>query len=389
MKILEYDKLPQEIFDQLQYPSDGNCTDLVVLSKKQADDYYTAAYECFKMVDDATEYVIKNDLYHKLGIPDYMKGMIDHTYYNYKIHPHMLGRFDFAGGLDDIPIKLIEFNADTPFTLFESGPLQYTIAKHYNHNPDVNQYNTLYEALEEYFHYLSNIKKDIYPVFVSANANEDKFNLDVIKYSCENMAMFNNPSITWEEFGIDELKGFSRIKDDNIVDSYNCLVKMVPWDMILSLDENMSREIIKTMERFLHEYDYDIIVCNPLYSLVYQSKGLLPILSELYPNSPYLLKSEFYNNDEVDNCFLKPVFGREGQSIIKVVNGQKTKIDGYYDDNIYISQEIAHFARHKDKIYQAGVFVSMEEPCCISFRRSKSDIITCNSEICGHIISED
>ncbi len=30
------------------------------------------------------------------------------------IHWHLYGRFDLAGGIDGKPIKLIEFNADTP-----------------------------------------------------------------------------------------------------------------------------------------------------------------------------------------------------------------------------------------------------------------------------------
>jgi len=43
------------------------------------------------------------------------------------VHGHLYGRFDLAGGIDGKPIKLLEFNADTPTALFESAIIQWAI----------------------------------------------------------------------------------------------------------------------------------------------------------------------------------------------------------------------------------------------------------------------
>lgn len=38
-----------------------------------------------------------------------------------EVHWHIYGCFDLAGGLDGKPIKLLEFNADTPTMLYETA----------------------------------------------------------------------------------------------------------------------------------------------------------------------------------------------------------------------------------------------------------------------------
>ena len=80
------------------------------------------------MYVEAAEHVIKNDLFHEIGIPFNLVEVIKESWEN-DVHWHLYGRFDLAGGLDGKPIKLLEFNADTPTALFETAIIQWAMLK--------------------------------------------------------------------------------------------------------------------------------------------------------------------------------------------------------------------------------------------------------------------
>ena len=72
----------------------------------------------------------------------------------------LYGRFDLAGGIDNTPIKLIEFNADTPTALFETAIVQWAILKQ-NNLEEESQFNTLYESLVNNFKRLVTLEEDV------------------------------------------------------------------------------------------------------------------------------------------------------------------------------------------------------------------------------------
>ena len=106
----------------------------------------------------AAKYVIDNDLFHELGIPFNLVNIIKASWEN-DVHWHIYGRFDLAGGIDGKPIKLIEFNADTPTSLFETAIIQWAMLKFNNIN-EAKQFNNLYEALVENFKRLITLEED-------------------------------------------------------------------------------------------------------------------------------------------------------------------------------------------------------------------------------------
>ena len=406
IKIDHLTEIPDSFYEQLNYPKEGKCSDIIHISNKEADNYYEAAKECFHMVDKATEYVIENKLYKSLGIPEYMWNMIEYSYNNYKLYPHMLGRFDFAGGLNNIPIKLIEFNADTPFSIFEVSSVQYALAKYAGYDSDNKQFNTMFEALLEFFRYLietynknsskhENFNKGIRIGFTNHKDGEDDLNTIILKEAAD--SVINNKEFDtnfppktyyyhWTNIGVDQDNNILGIENDFYYTYLNILVKMVPWDLLILEDEHMCREIIKSMEKFKDQ----ILVINPPYACVYQNKGLMVYMKELFPKSPYLLDTRFYNNTELPfkNSVIKPIWGREGQNI-KIINKENNNInesDGFYKNIPTIVQEKADMIVHENNYYQAGVFISMEEPCGLGFRRSNNEIITTDDCMVGHII---
>ena len=69
----------------------------------------------------AVQHVIDNKLYTNFGIPSSYIPMIEKSWD--EDHPSIYGRFDFC--YKNGEIKLLEFNADTPTSLYEAGIVQW------------------------------------------------------------------------------------------------------------------------------------------------------------------------------------------------------------------------------------------------------------------------
>lgn len=81
-----------------------------------------ATNELHEMCLKAVQYVINNDLFGKLGIPDHVAAVIRQAWD--KEPPSIYGRFDLAyDGIN--PPKMLEYNADTPTSLLEAAVVQW------------------------------------------------------------------------------------------------------------------------------------------------------------------------------------------------------------------------------------------------------------------------
>ncbi|MFY9094219.1 glutathionylspermidine synthase family protein, partial [Aliarcobacter butzleri] len=141
--------------DNSSYISD----EIVVISEDEANAFYEATNELYDMFVEAGQYVIDNDLFHELNIPFNLVEIIKESWEN-EVHWHLYSRFDLAGGIDGHPIKLIEFNADTPTSLFETAIIQWAILKA-NGLDEASQFNNLYEALKDNFKRIITLNSDI------------------------------------------------------------------------------------------------------------------------------------------------------------------------------------------------------------------------------------
>lgn len=156
VKLQKLDPLTDSTLEELGFTwhtdSDGSKyvnNELVVISQEEAERYYEAANAIYDMYVEAAEYVIENDLFFELGIPFNLVDMIKKSWEN-DVHWHIYGRFDLSGGVDGEPIKLIEFNADTPTALFETTLLQWALLKQ-NDMDENKQFNNVYETLQNNF----------------------------------------------------------------------------------------------------------------------------------------------------------------------------------------------------------------------------------------------
>lgn len=382
--------LDDEDLDKLEFTwhtdSDGSkyvSDSLVEITSQEAEAYYTATNEIYDMYVEAAEHVIENDLFFDLGIPFNLVETIKKSWDN-DVHWHIYGRFDLAGGIDNKPIKLIEFNADTPTSLFETALLQWALLKS-NDLDDEKQFNNVYESIKNNFKRLITLFDDIEEfderyngwkiLFSSISGNEEEEVTTKLLQQIATDAGFNTHFEYLENTHFDENGIYD--SDDN---KYEYWFKLYPWEDIAIDEPELATTLTNVMQ------SQEAIILNPAYTLLFQSKGMLKILYDLFPDSPYLLKTSYEPLEGIKQVE-KAAFGREGSNI-KIIDSDGSVLeqtDGPYDNYKKVYQEYVDLPKDVDgEKYQAGVFFAYEA-CGMSFRKG-SEIMDNMSKFVGHII---
>ena len=365
--------------DGSKYVSD----ELVQISQNDAEAYYTATNEIYNMYVEAAEYVIENGLFFELGIPFNLVDAIKKSWEN-DVHWHIYGRFDLAGGIDGQQIKLIEFNADTPTALFETALLQWALLKQNSMDED-KQFNNVYEAITQNFKRLITLfddtsifdeKYDGWKIlFSSVEGNDEEEATTKLLQQIATDAGFNTSFEYLQNVRFDEDGIFDA--DDN---KYEYWFKLYPWEDIAHDEPELATTLTSIIQ------NQNAIILNPAYTLLFQSKGMLKILSDLFPDSPYLLKTSFEPLKGIKHVE-KTVFGREGSNT-KIIDSDGAIIeqtDGPYENYKKVYQEYVDFNKDEQgNKYQAGVFFAYEA-CGLSFRKG-SEIMDNMSKFVGHYI---
>lgn len=367
--------------DETRYISD----ELVVISEEEAEAYYEATNTLYDMFVEAADHVIQNNLFHEIGIPFNLVEVIQTSWEN-DVHWHLYGRFDLAGGVDGAPIKLLEFNADTPTALFETAIVQWAMLKK-NGLEEASQFNALYEALVDNFKRLVTLEEDVSTfeerydgwnfLFTSVKGNSEEENTVRLLQHIATEAGFNTEFAYIDEIEFSPEEGiFYQNK------YYELWFKLIPWEDIALEESDLAMLLTNIIK------NQKAIIFNPAYTLLFQSKGLLKILWDLYPDHPLLLESSFeplHGKKQVK----KPVFGREGGSVsILDENGQAVEsLEGDYGNHKMVYQAYTELPIDaQGKSYQAGVFYAYEA-CGLGFRKG-GKILDNMSKFVGHIVQD-
>lgn len=361
--------------------SDYIVPELVEVSESEAEAYYAAANTLYDMYVEAAQHVIDQQLYSNLGIDPLLVPLIEQSWE--RDDWHLYGRFDLAGGLDGRPIKLIEFNADTPTSLFETSIVQWALLKA-NGMHEARQFNNLHAMLQENFRRLvvgddadfASCYKDQKVLFSSiAGLPEDERTVRYLQQVAHEAGLYTDFAFMDEAGFIPKQGVFNR--DQQRADFW---FKLYPWEDFAS-DEPELTGMLQTISdlgstRFI----------NPAYSLLFQSKGIMKVLCDLYPESPYLLRTSFEPLDGIAQVE-KKLFGREGENTRITDRDGKliAETAGEYGHHRSIFQEYVEFPRDVlEHRYQAGVFYAYEA-CGLGFRRG-GEILDNMSKFVGHII---
>ncbi|EJW3039877.1 glutathionylspermidine synthase family protein [Campylobacter upsaliensis] len=387
MEFLTLEKLEKNYLESIGFSwhtdedgSDYLDNQFICVSKNEANAYYEAANELYDMFIAAAQNVIDNDRFDELGIPFNLIDAIKMSWEN-EVHWHLYGRFDFAGGLDGKPIKLIEFNADTPTSLFESAILQWAMLKQNNLDEHL-QFNSIYESLIDNFKRLITLDESVEEfeehyrgwkiLFSSVAGNkEEELTTKLLAHIAKDAGFECDFSY------VDEVEfGEEGIFKNGV--NYEYWFKLIPWEEIAIEEGELAMLLTQIMR------NQKAIILNPAYTLLFQSKGILKILWELYPNHPLLLESS-YEPLQGKDFVRKPMFGREGANISIVKDDVKLQENiGPYGNNKMIYQQYYELNSNENEYYQAGVFFAYEG-CGLGFRKGGL-IIDNASKFVGHII---
>ncbi len=389
MQVKTLDPLSQQALEEigLEWHTDTDNSpyisqDLVVVSQKEADAYYEACNELYEMFVETGQVIIDEGRFFELDIPNSIVPLIKQSWEN-EVHWHIYGRFDLAGGLDGKPIKLLEFNADTPTMLYESAVVQWALLKYNGYDADL-QFNNIHESLTENFKRLVTLDEDtsafenMYEgwkiLFSSIKGSSEEERTTKFLEDAARSAGFETNFAYIDEVQFDKDRGvfFGGV-------NYEYLFKLVPWENI-AIDEPELAVIMQTMME-----NQNTIFLNPAYTLLFQSKRFLKVLWDRYPNHPLLLQTSYEplsNKKQVK----KVAFGREGANVaILGANGQVLKqSEGVYGNHKPIYQEYYELNKDGEFYYQPNVFFAYEA-CGLGFR--KGGLILDNfSKFASHII---
>ena len=291
----------------------------------EIDELEKATNECHKMCIDAIEHVITNKKYAPFG---FSPSVIQAIEWAWEAEPPTIyGRFDFVyDGFH--PPKLLEYNADTPTALLEATVVQWKWLEELY--PDRDQFNSIWEGLVGQWTWLKENNKLIGPQihFGHGDLWEDELTVAVLRDTAHEAGL-ETTSIMMSEIGWDNAhQCFVDMQNVKI----GSIFKLYPWEW-------MTREEFGELA-LKHLSDTQWI--EPVWKMVLSNKALLPLLYELNPTSPYILKAYMDGPHGMMRYVQKAQLGREGANVT-IVDGVTVleERDGEYGETGTIFQEYA------------------------------------------------
>ncbi|GAB3830229.1 glutathionylspermidine synthase family protein [Pontibacter rugosus] len=350
----------------------------VVLPENEADALLSAADTLYEMMVNAIPDNLPDEFLKVLGIPENLWKMVRHSW-NDERHWHLYGRFDLVQTPEGP--KLLEFNADTATSIPETAVVQWASLAAAG-KKEAKQYSGLYEELVEQLKTWRMLNDDLAPALLLTyigESAEDEANCAVIAQAATeagfdaHLCPVENISVATEgtERGV-----WAQVANEQW-QQFPFLFKLLPWEQIAWEEPELCHSLAELSAA------RNVIIANPAYTLIFQSKGMLAWLWKAYPYHPLLLETDLA---PISGKYIrKPYFGREGQSVEVMDKVRVLKVEGEYDDQQQVYQRWVELPEDdKNYQYQAGVFWA-GEGCAIGFRREKG-IITNLSQFVPHLV---
>ncbi|MDB5249344.1 MAG: glutathionylspermidine synthase family protein [Segetibacter sp.] len=337
------------------------------LSMTEVHQIEKATADLWDLCLGAVQHVMDNKLYHLFNIPDWLIPYIEKTWT--EDHPAIYGRFDLC--VKDGKVKLLEFNADTPTSLYESAIVQWFWLQDFDKSKD--QFNSVHEKLVDYWKYLKNYLHPAPLHFTCLKETlEDLTNVEYMR-DCAIQAGFETKLIFVDDIGWDEhSRQFMDMEDQPIKNIF----KLYPWEWMVT--EEFGKNILLDVNRTFW--------IEPSWKMLLANKAILPILWELYPDHPNLLAA-YFDSALLTNYVKKPILGREGANIEIVKEGELLQFtEGEYGKEGYVFQELLELPNFDGKYPMIGSWVVGQEPAGIGIREANSLITDNVSRYVPHLI---
>ncbi|AHJ96866.1 glutathionylspermidine synthase family protein [Hymenobacter swuensis] len=355
----------------------------VRLPEATADELLEAADTLYELLLQSIPDPIPDTLLQELAIPELLWEAVRHSW-NDDRHWHLYGRFDLASTPEGP--KLIEFNADTATSIPETAVIQWASLMAAGLADDDRQANGLFEGVQAQFAKWRDMNSDLEPCLLLIHlpdSSEDATNCAVLAEAAREagfqqvhvcsadamqVALAGDERGVWAQTGPEQWQRFS------------FLCKLVPWELLAEEEPDLTRDLTELLR------SRDLIIANPAYTLLFQSKVILAWLWQCFPHHPLLLEASL--GELPGHQVRKPVLGREGQDVTELGAGSPVApaAAGDYAGQRMVYQRFAELPTDvRQRQYQAGVFWAGSS-CAIGFRREQG-IITNLSEFVPHLLA--
>lgn len=324
---------------------------------------------CMDLVGDI---VGNEEILERLAIPQDHHDLVRHSWE--RGDRHLYGRFDLAYDGTG-PAKLLEYNADTPTSVFETAYFQYewlTDMIALGHLPsNADQYNLLQETLIDAFRQFP--EEPIFH-FAAVTENDEDRGTTVYLMDCAIQAGHRVALLDMADIGIDEGGRFADL-DGRIIE--RCF-KLYPWEFLLR--EPFADRLSSAGQVFV----------EPAWKSVLSNKGLLPLLWNRHPGHPNLLASYFLDDPAaaaLTDYVKKPLLSREGENVTIFERGREMlAAPGDYGAEGFVLQAYAPLFRSDTGYAVLGSWVVGDRACALGMREDTSRITANLSRFVPHVI---
>ena len=336
-----------------------------VFSKFQIYTLERATYALHEMCMELVQRVIDERMFGLFLIPREFEDLIVRSWE--EDEPSVYGRFDLAfNGLD--PPKLLEYNADTPTALLEAAVVQWDWLK--ATDPHGDQFNNIHERLIEAWQGVR--ERDDAPLHFAALSGvvEDYITVEYLRDTAI-QAGFETTYLDVEDVGWDA--GRKRFVDPSGRPIHRAF-KLYPWEWLVR--DEFGKHVPNSPTFWM----------EPPWKMILSSKSILPLLYQMFPDSPFLLEASF---DPLEGDHVKkPVHAREGANI-QVVRGGRVALDteGPYKGP-FVYQRIAPMKAFDDRYPVIGSWVVNGWACGIGIREDDKLVTQNTSRFVPHRMTD-
>jgi len=309
----------------------------------------------------------------RLKIPETFWPLISESWYRDEasLYGRLDLRFDGSG-----PAKLLEYNADTPTSIFEAAVFQWTwleqaIERHII-PVHADQFNSIHERLIEAWKKLG-AGRHLHLTGTTENP-EDAGTLAYLEDTARQGGL-ETTLIDIEDIGLRDDGSFVDLDDRPM----GLVFKLYPWEWMFH--DEFGARLAKAPTRWI----------EPPWKALLSNKGILPLLWEMFPDHPNLLPAFFEDDPKaasLGTSFVrKPLFSREGANVALVSEGMTVmEQQGPYGAEGFVRQALAPLPNFSGQYPVIGSWLVDHAPCGLSIREDENPITGNTSRFLPHAI---
>jgi glutathionylspermidine synthase len=325
---------------------------------------------CLELVSNAVD---DEDYLRRLKIPETFWPLISESWH--RDEGSLYGRLDLSFDGRG-PAKLLEYNADTPTSIFEAAVFQWTWLEQAIERRIIpataDQFNSIHECLIDAWKKVG-AGRHVHLAGTTENA-EDAATLAYLEDTARQAGVATT-LIDIEDIGLRDDGSFADLDDRSI----ELVFKLYPWEWMFH--DAFGARLADAPTRWI----------EPPWKAILSNKGILPLLWEMFPDHPNLLPA-FFEDDpnaaELGASFVrKPLYSREGANVALISDGV-TVVEqrGPYGAEGFIRQALAPLPNFSRQYPVLGSWLIDHTPCGLSIREDENPITGNTSRFLPHAI---